>query len=174
MNKNTEAMQQYLADRTARSGAELRELTGTNTVLLPVTGEDKLYVAVGTLAGIAEVAGKSFDEADGSHANKAVLTDEQIESIWNGLDGKAIIKNVHPLNIESTLREHFARAIETAVLSHASKAPLAEKVACRTCGGDGGVVVDGDCSDCNGKGYDWEPVDAAPASADNPSTAGAE
>lgn len=164
MNKNPEAMKQYLADRTARAGAELRELTGTDTVLLPVTGEPKLYVAVGPLAGIAQVAGKSFDEAAGN-TNKAVLTDEQIEQMWEtaALHARA-----------GEIKYYFAGLVHAAVLSNAGNVQMAEKVTCDACGGVGGIVMDGDCSDCNGKGYDWEPIDAAPAPADNPSTAGIE
>jgi hypothetical protein len=37
----------------------------------------------------------------------------------------------------------------------------AEKVSCPACNGTGGVMMEGDCSDCNGKGYDWEPVEPA-------------
>ncbi|MFK3738992.1 hypothetical protein, partial [Massilia sp. TN1-12] len=164
MHKNPEAMKQYLADRTARAGAELRELTGTDTVLLPVTGEPKLYVAVGTLAGIAHTAQRSLGEAAGN-TNKAVLTDEQINELLN---------EQHSYNpfLTGTWPVSFARAIEAAVLYHASKADVCAQMRalCSACGGTGDVVsIDGEWRGT----CDCEASRAAPAPADNPSTAGA-
>lgn len=43
---------------------------------------------------------------------------------------------------------------------HSAGVGDAEKVTCPECKGTGGVHRAGDCSDCNGKGYDWEPVAA--------------
>ena len=37
----------------------------------------------------------------------------------------------------------------------------AERVRCPECRGTGGTMMLGDCADCNGKGYGWEPVDLA-------------
>lgn len=167
MNKNPEALKQYLIDRIGRAGAELREIMGTDTVLLPVTGETVLYVAVGSLAGIAQVAGAPIDEAAGN-TNKAVLTDEQIYRVW--IDARK--KNIRMLSDSEDFRKVFARAIEAAVLSNASKGDVCAQMRalCSACGGTGDVVsIDGEWrGTCN-----CEASRAAPAPADNPSTAGA-
>jgi hypothetical protein len=166
VNKNPDAVKQYLTDRIGRAGAELCEIMGSETAVLPVTGEDKLYVAVGTLGGIAQVAGKSFDKAAGN-TNKAVLTDEQIVKVWQEMPGGP----------NGWLKEfgfsQFARAIEAAVLTNASKAVVAEPVGKTVAmpGSGGGFTM------CAFNAVDV-PVGtdlylAAPAPADNPSTAGA-
>lgn len=48
--------------------------------------------------------------------------------------------------------------------------PLAEKVPCGECKGSGGTSVfaainhgEHACTDCNGKGFNWEPIDEPPA-----------
>lgn len=48
-------------------------------------------------------------------------------------------------------------------------APQAEKVECMECNGTGEMFGGFGCTDCNGKGYHWEPVEraAAPAPADD-------
>jgi hypothetical protein len=42
-----------------------------------------------------------------------------------------------------------------------ASAGQAEKVTCPECKGTGGVRMAGDCSDCNGKGFNWEPAEGA-------------
>lgn len=53
---------------------------------------------------------------------------------------------------------------------------LAEKVPCKECAGSGGTSVfaainhgEHACTDCNGKGFNWEPIEA-PVAACSPST----
>ena len=190
MNKNPEAMKQYLADRTARAGAELRELTGTDTVLLPVTGEPKLYVAVGPMAGIAHTAQRSLGEAAGN-TNKAVLTDDQIISAMRPELDKGdggYLCDIFPAGVIAA-----GRAIEAAVLANASKAVVAEPLVfddfpvfnehAMGCG-----LEDRNINDrYDAMRYGFETAldlvddriknflaDIAPAPTDNPSTAGAE
>lgn len=43
----------------------------------------------------------------------------------------------------------------------------AEKVECKECNGTGSAGFGDRCSDCNGKGYDWDPVAEAAAQADD-------
>jgi hypothetical protein len=55
------------------------------------------------------------------------------------------------------------RASASQISKDAGGEPLAEQVRCNECAGTGSYSRQGDCTDCNGKGYNWEPIEQASA-----------
>jgi hypothetical protein len=96
---------QDIKDAITDAGRALLAYSKTGSVFLPLDGD--LYVAVGSLAGIAHVAGKSIDEAaptaQAPSQVPAELTDELIEELFMPLMAE--------LPAKSALQQ-FARAIE--------------------------------------------------------------
>jgi hypothetical protein len=71
---------QDIKDTVTDAGKALLAYSKTGAAFLPFDGD--LYVAVGTLASIAHVAGKSMDEAAPAAQAQAELTDERIDQLW--------------------------------------------------------------------------------------------
>jgi hypothetical protein len=67
---------QDIKDAITDSGSALLAYSKTGSVFLPLDGD--LYVAVGSLAGIASVAGKGIEDISPAVQAQAELTDEEI------------------------------------------------------------------------------------------------
>jgi hypothetical protein len=101
---------QDIKDTVTDAGKALLAYSKTGAAFLPFDGD--LYVAVGTLASIAHVAGKSMDEAaPAARAPSQVpaeLTDERIDQLWR-----------HSCEVGGAYSQqfvrHFAKAIEREV-----------------------------------------------------------
>jgi hypothetical protein len=112
---------QDIKDAITDAGSALLAYSKTGSVFLPLDGD--LYVAVGSLAGIAHVAGKSIDEAapaaQAPSQVPAELTDERIIEIIARIGSHSLnVTRAHELGGKtSTIMEdegviEFARAIE--------------------------------------------------------------
>jgi hypothetical protein len=96
---------QDIKDAITDAGGALLAYSKTGSVFLPLDGD--LYVAVGSLAGIAHVAGKSIDEAapavPAPSQGPVELTDKRIGELW-----LTVFRIEHATNRQIA----FARAIE--------------------------------------------------------------
>jgi hypothetical protein len=72
---------QDIKDTVTDAGKALLDYSKTGAFFLPLNGD--LYVAVGTMAGIAHAAGKVMDEAAPAAQAQAELTDDLHNAIMN-------------------------------------------------------------------------------------------